>query len=66
MVLFFLVQVKSVFHLAVSCDNMDLRRTACNALLQMLNTIVKRVTVMQFQMVSSTLISLELWLRPMY
>ena len=44
-------QVRTVFNLAVSCDESNLKRTACNALLQMLNTVVKRVVVTQFQMV---------------
>ena len=45
------VKVRTVFNLAVSCDESNLKRTACNALLQMLNTVVKRVVVTQFQTV---------------
>ncbi|GMH39854.1 hypothetical protein BSKO_07758 [Bryopsis sp. KO-2023] len=45
-----LFMVRSVFNLAVSCDDTDLKRAACNSLLQMLNTIIKRVTIMQFQL----------------
>ncbi|GMH46173.1 hypothetical protein BSKO_14141 [Bryopsis sp. KO-2023] len=43
-------EVRSVFNLAVSCHDTDLKRAACNSLLQMLDTIIKRVTIMQFQL----------------
>ncbi|BDA49435.1 probable Brefeldin A-inhibited guanine nucleotide-exchange protein [Coccomyxa sp. Obi] len=36
--------VRSVFNIAIGADSADLQRTARSALLQMLNTIVKRVT----------------------
>jgi hypothetical protein len=42
-----LAAVRAVFNLALGSDNQVNKRTACNALLQMLNTIAKRVTQMQ-------------------
>ena len=36
--------VRTVFNMAISSDSPDIQRTARNALLQMLNTIVKNVT----------------------
>jgi hypothetical protein len=42
--------VRTVFNMAISSDSPDIQRTARNALLQMLNTIVKNVT--QFPVVS--------------
>lgn len=36
----------------MSCEDTNIKRTACNALLQMLNTVIKRVTVTQFQLTS--------------
>lgn len=44
-----LAAVRTVFNLALSSDQPDMKRTACNALLQMLNTICKRVTSYQFR-----------------
>lgn len=52
-------KVRTVFNLAVSSDDNNLKRTACNALLQMLNTVVKRVVVTQFQQVSLLIISVK-------
>ena len=40
-----------MFNMAISSDSPDIQRTARNALLQMLNTIVKNVT--QFPVVRS-------------
>ncbi len=37
--------VRTVFNLALSSTDENIKRTACNALLQMLNTVAKRVTV---------------------
>jgi hypothetical protein len=37
--------VRTVFNIAIGADSADLQRTARSALLQMLNTIVKRVSV---------------------
>ncbi len=42
-----LAAVRTVFNLALGSDNAANKRTACNALLQMLNTIAKRVTQIQ-------------------
>ena len=42
--------MRTVFNMAISSDSPDIQRTARNALLQMLNTIVKNVT--QFPVVS--------------
>jgi brefeldin A-inhibited guanine nucleotide-exchange protein len=42
-----LAAVRAVFNLALSSEDADNKRTACNALLQMLNTIAKRVTQVQ-------------------
>lgn len=42
-----LAAVRAVFNLALGSDNAANKRTACNALLQMLNTITKRVTQIQ-------------------
>uniref|UniRef100_A0A061RZZ7 Brefeldin a-inhibited guanine nucleotide-exchange protein 2 n=1 Tax=Tetraselmis sp. GSL018 TaxID=582737 RepID=A0A061RZZ7_9CHLO len=39
-----LQSIRTVFNLAIGSDNGDIQRTASNALLQMLNTVVKRVT----------------------
>ena len=36
--------VRTVFNMAISSDSPDIQRTARNALLQMLNTVVKHVT----------------------
>jgi hypothetical protein len=36
--------VRAVFNLALGSDSEDIKRTACNALLQILNTVSKRVT----------------------
>mmetsp|Transcript_13201 Transcript_13201/g.37209 ORF Transcript_13201/g.37209 Transcript_13201/m.37209 type:complete len:2067 (+) Transcript_13201:204-6404(+) len=36
--------VRTVFNLTIGSENLDIQRTAKNSLLQMLNTIVKRVT----------------------
>ena len=41
----YLVQVRTVFNIAIGSDSQDIQRTARNALLQMLNTILKRVTL---------------------
>ena len=38
------VQVRVVFNLAIGSDDELIKRTACNALLQMLATTAKRVT----------------------
>lgn len=35
--------VRTVFNVAIGSDSPDVQRTARNALLQMLNTVVKRV-----------------------
>ena len=37
--------VRTVFNIAIGADSADLQRTARSALLQMLNTIVKRITM---------------------
>jgi len=37
--------VRSVFNLAIGADSADLQRTARSALLQMLNTVVKRIAM---------------------
>ena len=37
--------VRSVFNIAIGADSADLQRTARSALLQMLNTVVKRITM---------------------
>lgn len=37
--------VRTVFNIAIGSDSADLQRTARSALLQMLNTIVKRVSM---------------------
>lgn len=37
--------VRTVFNIAIGADSADLQRTARSALLQMLNTIMKRVTM---------------------
>jgi hypothetical protein len=42
-----LAAVRAVFNLALSSEDAVNKRTACNALLQMLNTIAKRVTQVQ-------------------
>lgn len=42
-----LAAVRAVFNLALGSENPINKRTACNALLQMLNTICKRVTQIQ-------------------
>ncbi|WIA18888.1 hypothetical protein OEZ85_003561 [Tetradesmus obliquus] len=42
-----LAAVRAVFNLALGSENPVNKRTACNALLQMLNTICKRVTQIQ-------------------
>lgn len=42
-----LAAVRAVFNLALSSEDQINKRTACNALLQMLNTIAKRVTQVQ-------------------
>jgi brefeldin A-inhibited guanine nucleotide-exchange protein len=42
-----LAAVRAVFNLALSSEDPTNKRTACNALLQMLNTIAKRVTQVQ-------------------
>ena len=36
--------VRTAFHVALGAESEEIKRTARNALLQMLNTIVKRVT----------------------
>ncbi|CAD7699205.1 unnamed protein product [Ostreobium quekettii] len=45
-----LLTVRTVFNLAVGVEDGNLKRTASNALLQMLNTTVKRITVTQYQL----------------
>ncbi|CAD7697716.1 unnamed protein product [Ostreobium quekettii] len=45
-----LLVVRTVFNLAVGVEDANLKRTSCNALLQMLNTTVKRITVTQYQL----------------
>lgn len=40
--------VRAVFNLALGGERADIKRTACNALLQMLNTIAKRVTAYSY------------------
>ena len=37
--------VRSVFNIAIGADSADLQRTARSALLQMLNTVVKRIAM---------------------
>ena len=37
--------VRAVFNIAIGADSADLQRTARSALLQMLNTVVKRITM---------------------
>ena len=37
-------QVRTVFNVAIGSDTPDIQRTAKSALLQMMNTVVKRVT----------------------
>lgn len=37
--------VRTVFNIAIGADSADIQRTARSALLQMLNTIVKRITI---------------------
>ena len=37
--------VRTVFNIAIGADSADLQRTARSALLQMLNTVVKRITM---------------------
>jgi hypothetical protein len=39
--------VRTVFNMALGSTDDNIKRTACNALLQMLNTVAKRVTVYQ-------------------
>jgi hypothetical protein len=39
--------VRTVFNVAIGSDSPDVQRTARNALLQMLNTVIKRVTQAQ-------------------
>ncbi|KAJ9527457.1 hypothetical protein QJQ45_025726 [Haematococcus lacustris] len=46
--------VRTVFNLALGSEDDNIRRTACNALLQMLNTVAKRVTAYQVHSVSTT------------
>lgn len=42
--------VRTVFNLALGSEDENIKRTACNALLQMLNTVAKRVTVYHHSM----------------
>lgn len=47
-----LQMIRTVFNLAISCDDSNLKRTSCNALLQMVNTIIKRVITAQYNLKS--------------
>lgn len=49
--------VRAVFNLALGSENPINKRTACNALLQMLNTICKRVTQIQPRLTGDSLCS---------
>lgn len=44
--------VRTAFNIAIGSDSVDIQRTARNALIQMLNTVVKRV--MQYPLVRSS------------
>ena len=46
--------VRTVFNLALGSEDENIKRTACNALLQMLNTIAKRVTTYHLHSPSNT------------
>jgi hypothetical protein len=46
--------VRTVFNLALGSEDDNIKRTACNALLQILNTVAKRVTAYQLHSYSST------------
>lgn len=48
-----LAAIRTVFNLALGSEDQNIKRTACNALLQMLNTVMKRVTMYQPRITSS-------------